>query len=35
MSHPGIMRLIEVHESANSIYLVLELCEGGELLSFV
>jgi len=29
------MSLEEVQESANSIYLVLELCEGGELLSFV
>lgn len=33
LSHPNIMRLEEVHESANSIYLVTELLEGGELLN--
>lgn len=29
------MKLEEVHESKNSIYLVLELLEGGELLNFI
>ncbi len=29
------MKLIEVHESKNSIYLVLELLEGGELFSYI
>ena len=32
LSHPNIMSLEEVHESANSIYLVTEMLEGGELL---
>lgn len=31
LTHHNIMRLEEVHESANSIYLVVELLEGGEL----
>jgi serine/threonine protein kinase len=33
LKHPFIMSLEEVHESKNSIYLVLELLEGGELMS--
>ncbi len=33
--HPNIMNLEELHESKNSIYLVLELLEGGELFNFV
>ncbi len=34
LDHPYIMKLEEVHESKNSIYLVLELLEGGELLNY-
>lgn len=33
--HPNIMNLQELHESKNSIYLVLELLEGGELFNYV
>lgn len=29
------MKLEEVHESKNSIYLVLELLQGGELLNYI
>jgi serine/threonine protein kinase len=35
LKHPNIMKLEEVHESKNSVYLVLELLEGGELLQFL
>lgn len=35
LQHENIMRLEEVHESQNSIYLVMELLEGGELFNFV
>ena len=35
LKHPCVMNLEEVHESKNSIYLVLELLEGGELLNFI
>jgi len=35
LKHPYIMNLEEVHESKNSIYLVLELLEGGELLNYI
>lgn len=35
LRHANIMNLEEVHESKNSIYLVLELLEGGELFSFI
>lgn len=35
LQHPYIMRLEEVHESKNSVYLVLELLEGGELLGYL
>ena len=31
VNHPNIIRLYEVHESKNSIYLVLEYLKGGEL----
>lgn len=35
LKHDNIMKLEEVHESRNSIYLVMELLEGGELFNFV
>ncbi len=35
LNHPNIMELIEFHESKNSIYLVLELLKGGELLNYI
>lgn len=35
LNHPNIMELIEIHESKNSVYLVIELLEGGELLKFI
>lgn len=35
LSNKYVMQLEEVHESKNSIYLVLELLEGGELLSYI
>lgn len=35
LKHPYIMSLEEVHESKNSIYLVIELLEGGELLNYI
>jgi serine/threonine protein kinase len=35
LKHPHIMLLEEVHESQNSIYLVMELLEGGELFNYV
>ena len=35
VKHGNIMNLEELHESKNSIYLVLELLEGGELFNFV
>ena len=35
LNHPYIMKLEEVHESKNSVYLVLELLEGGELLNYL
>ena len=35
LQHPNIMRLEEFHESKNSIYLVLELLKGGELLHHI
>ena len=35
LDHPCIMQLEEVHESKNSIYLVLELLQGGELLKYI
>ena len=35
LKHEFVMNLQEVHESKNSIYLVLELLEGGELLNYI
>lgn len=35
IKHQNIMNIIELHESKNSIYLVLELLEGGELFTFI
>lgn len=35
LNHNNLMRLFEIHESQNSIYLVLELLEGGELLDYL
>lgn len=35
LKHPYIMNLEEIHESKNSVYLVLELLEGGELLNYL
>lgn len=31
MDHPNIIKLIETYEDETAIYLVMELCEGGEL----
>ena len=35
LNHEFVMNLEEIHESKNSIYLVLELLEGGELLNYI
>jgi serine/threonine protein kinase len=35
LKHPYIMNLEEIHESKNSVYLVVELLEGGELLHYI
>ena len=35
LNHENIMKLEEIHESKNSIYLVLELLEGGELFNYI
>lgn len=35
LKHPNIMNLEEIHESKNSVYLVLELLEGGELFNHI
>ena len=35
LNHENIMKLEEIHESKNSIYLVLELLQGGELLNYM
>lgn len=35
LDHPNVLRLYEAFEDANAIYLVLELCEGGDLLERV
>lgn len=35
LRHPYIMDLEEIHESQNSIYLVMELLEGGELFTYI
>jgi serine/threonine protein kinase len=31
LNHPNLINFIEIHESKNSVYLVLELLKGGEL----
>ena len=31
LDHPHIIKLFETFEDSNKIYLVMELCEGGEL----
>ena len=31
LRHPNLIEFIEIHESKNSVYLVLELLKGGEL----
>lgn len=33
IDHPNIIELVEIHESQNSLYLVMELLEGGEIFS--
>jgi calcium-dependent protein kinase len=33
VNHPNIIDLVEIHESQNSLYLVMELLEGGEIFS--
>lgn len=35
LDHKYVMKLEEVHESKNSVYLVLELLQGGELLNYI
>lgn len=35
IDHPNILKLEEIHETKNSIYLVLELLQGGELFSHI
>lgn len=35
LDHENLMKLFEIHESQNSIYLILELLEGGELLDYI
>lgn len=35
LDHQNVMKLFEVHESQNSVYLILELLEGGELLDYI
>jgi serine/threonine protein kinase len=35
LDNPYIMKLSEVHESQNSLYLVLEILEGGELFNYI
>lgn len=35
LENPYIMKLSEVHESQNSLYLVLEILEGGELFNYI
>lgn len=31
LDHPNLIQFVELHESKNSVYLVLELLKGGEL----
>eukprot|EP01069_Polyplicarium_translucidae_P002881 Polyplicarium_translucidae@DN2154_c0_g1_i1.p1 len=35
LDHPGIIKIFEVYEDYNSIFIIMELCEGGELLDHV
>ena len=35
LSHPNIMKFIEVFESSNTVYVILELLEGGELIDHI
>lgn len=35
LDHPNIVKLYEVYESDRTIYLVTELCEGGELFYYI
>jgi calcium-dependent protein kinase len=35
MDHPNVIKLFEVYENKKSIYLVMEICEGGELFSLI
>lgn len=35
IDHENLMKLHEIHESQNSVYLILELLEGGELLDYI
>jgi len=35
LDHPNIIKLYEVYECENAIYLVQELCDGGELFDYV
>ena len=32
MDHPNVVKLFEIYESVSDVYLVQELCTGGELL---
>ena len=32
LNHPNLLKIYEIHETTNSLYLVLELVQGGELL---
>jgi calcium-dependent protein kinase len=35
LSHPNIARVYETWEDDNNLFLVMELCEGGELLQYI
>ena len=35
MDHPSIIKLYEIYESENYLYMVVEYCEGGELFDFI
>ena len=35
MNHKNIMKFYEIHESENSLYIVLELVNGGDLLKLI
>lgn len=35
LNHPNIIQLYQVHETANSIYLVMDLVSGGDIFSFI